>query len=145
LSANAKHDAVLLRGLIVGERAAFETAYHRHNASMIRVASAIMHHRASAEEITQETWIAVLRNIGGFEGRSSLAGWIFTILSNKAKTRARRDGLSVSLDTSVNDDGIDDAFDGRGALAGYARVVERNDTRADCRWAASAGTCERRN
>jgi RNA polymerase sigma-70 factor (ECF subfamily) len=107
-------DARILTGLIAGERAAIETVYLRHNASMIRVASAIMHNRASAEEITQETWIAVLRNIGGFEGRSSLAGWIFTILSNKAKTRAKRDGLSVSLDTSSNDDGLDDAFDGRG-------------------------------
>lgn len=81
---------------------------------MIRVASAILHNRASAEEIAQETWIAALRNIDGFEGRSSLAGWIFTILSNKAKTRAKRDGLSVSLDTSSNDDSLDDAFDGRG-------------------------------
>jgi RNA polymerase sigma-70 factor (ECF subfamily) len=107
-------DARILTGLIAGERAAILTVYLRHNASMIRVASAIMHNRASAEEITQETWIAVLRNIGGFEGRSSLAGWIFTILSNKAKTRAKRDGLSVSLDTSSNDDGLDDAFDGRG-------------------------------
>jgi RNA polymerase sigma-70 factor (ECF subfamily) len=107
-------DARILTGLIAGERAAIETVYLRHNASMIRVASAIMHNRASAEEITQETWIAVLRNIGGFEGRSSLAGWIFTILSNKAKTRAKRDGLSVSLDTSSNDDSLDNAFDGRG-------------------------------
>jgi DNA-directed RNA polymerase specialized sigma24 family protein len=81
---------------------------------MVRVASAILRNRASAEEIAQETWMAVLRKIGGFEGRSSLAGWIFTILTNKAKTRAKRDGRSVSLDTSVNDDSIDDAFDGRG-------------------------------
>ncbi|MCO4849308.1 MAG: sigma-70 family RNA polymerase sigma factor [Yoonia sp.] len=109
-----KTDASLLRGLIAGDRAAFETVYRQHNASMVRVASAILRNRASAEEITQETWIAVLRNIGGFEGRSSLAGWIFTILSNKAKTRVKRDGLSVSLDTSTNDDSMDDAFDGRG-------------------------------
>ena len=109
-----KTDASLLRGLIAGDRAAFETVYRQHNASMVRVASAILRNRASAEEITQETWIAVLRNIGGFEGRSSLAGWIFTILSNKAKTRVKRDGLRVSLDTSTNDDSMDDAFDGRG-------------------------------
>ncbi len=104
----------LLQRLVTGDRSAFEGVYRRHNSSMIRVASAILRNRASAEEIAQETWIAVLRNIGGFEGRSSLAGWIFTILSNKAKTRAKRDGLSVSLDTSENDNGLDDAFDGPG-------------------------------
>ena len=107
-------DALAIQGLISGERSAFEAVYRRHNGSMVRVASAIMHNRASAEEIAQETWMSVLHNIGGFEGRSSLAGWIFKILTNKAKTRAKRDGRSVSLDTSANDESIDDAFDGRG-------------------------------
>ncbi len=114
MPARTEHDAQVLSGLIEGKREAFEIVYRRHNASMVRVASAILRNRASAEEIAQETWIAVLRNIGGFEGRSSLAGWIFTILSNKAKTRAKRDGLSVSLDTSADDSTFDDAFDGRG-------------------------------
>ena len=104
----------LLQRLVAGDRAAFEGVYRRHNGGMVRFATAILRNRASAEEIVQEAWIAVLRNIGGFEGRSSLAGWIFTILANKARTRARRDGLNVSLDTSANDDRFDDAFDGRG-------------------------------
>lgn len=104
----------LLQRLASGDRATFELVYRRHNAGMVRFATAILRNRASAEEIVQETWIAVLSNIGGFEGRSSLAGWIFTIVANKAKTRAKRDGLSVSLDTSANDDTADDAFDGRG-------------------------------
>jgi len=112
--AKTESDAQVLEDLMSGRREAFEAVYRRHNASMIRVASAILRNRASAEEIAQETWISVLRNIGGFEGRSSLAGGIFTILTNKAKTRAKRDGLSVSLDTSSNDDAFDDAFDGRG-------------------------------
>ncbi len=114
MSKHGDNDKLAIQGLIAGERTAFETVYRRHNGSMVRVASAILSNRASAEEIAQETWMAVLRKIGGFEGRSSLAGWIFTILTNKAKTRAKRDGRSVSLDTSVNDDSIDDAFDGRG-------------------------------
>ncbi len=114
MSRNRDNDERAVQGLISGERSAFETVYRRHNESMIRVASAILHNRASAEEVAQETWMAVLRTIGGFEGRSSLAGWIFTILTNKAKTRAKRDGRSVSLNTSENNDSFDDAFDGRG-------------------------------
>ncbi len=108
------NETELLQRLVTGDRAAFEGVYRRHNAGMVRFATVILRNRASAEEVAQETWIAVLRNIGGFEGRSSLAGWIFIILSNKAKTRVKRDGLSVSLDTSVDDDPFDDAFDGRG-------------------------------
>lgn len=111
---HAEDDAEILRGLVAGERDAFENLYRRHNGAMVRVASAILCNHASAEEVAHETWIAVLRNIGGFEGRSSLAGWIFTILSNRARTRAKREGRSVSLDTAENADDFADAFDGRG-------------------------------
>ncbi|WP_417260390.1 RNA polymerase sigma factor [Celeribacter sp.] len=107
-------DEHAVQGLISGDRVAFEAVYRRHNGAMVRVASAILNNRASAEEIAQDTWMTVLRKIDSFEGRSSLAGWIFTILTNKAKTRVKRDGRSVSLDTSDGDDTFDDAFDGRG-------------------------------
>jgi RNA polymerase sigma-70 factor (ECF subfamily) len=107
-------DAETLRGLAAGERVVFETLYRRHNTSMVRVASAILRNHASGEEVAHETWIAVLRNVGKFEGRSSLACWIFTILSNQAKTRVKRDGLSVALDMSDQGQNSDNAFDGRG-------------------------------
>jgi RNA polymerase sigma-70 factor (ECF subfamily) len=51
--------------------------------------------RAIAEEVTQETWVAVLKGIRHFEGRSSLKTWIFSILTNQAKTRSRRESRSV--------------------------------------------------
>ena len=81
---------------------------------MVRFATAILRNPASAEEVAQDSWVSVLRNIGGFEGRSSLAGWIFTILSNKARTRAKRDGRSISFDQDGEVDGLAAAFDGRG-------------------------------
>ena len=80
---------------------------------MVRVAQGICASRAVAEEIAQEAWLSVLQNIARFEGRSSLAGWIFTILINKARTRARVEGRSVSFD-GEQDNTLADAFDGRG-------------------------------
>ncbi len=47
--------------------------------------------RAVAEEVAQETWLAVLEGVDRFEGRSSLKTWIFRILSNRAKTRGERE------------------------------------------------------
>lgn len=107
-------DADLARALAEGDRAVFERLYRRHNAALIGVGTAILHSRASAEEVAQETWLSVLGNIGGFEGRSSLAGWIFTIMANKARTRAARDGRMVSFGEDDGDDGLAAAFDGRG-------------------------------
>jgi RNA polymerase sigma-70 factor (ECF subfamily) len=51
--------------------------------------------RAVAEDVAQEVWLGVVRGIGRFEGRSSLRTWIFRILANQARTRARREARSV--------------------------------------------------
>lgn len=110
----AADDRDLVGGLIAGDRAAFEAVYRRHNGAMLRVATAILHNAASAEEVVQESWLSVLRNVAGFERRSSLAGWIFAILTNAARSRARRDGRMVALDLAEGG-GLDDGgFDARG-------------------------------
>jgi RNA polymerase sigma-70 factor (ECF subfamily) len=59
---------------------------------------------AIAEDLAQETWLAVLQGLSRFEGRSSLKTWIFTILTNKAKTRSQRENRSFvfsDLENSV--------------------------------------------
>jgi RNA polymerase sigma-70 factor, ECF subfamily len=62
---------------------------------MIRVAMAYVPSRAAAEEAVQEAWIAVLRGIDGFEGRSSLKTWIFRILTNVAMRSGARERRSM--------------------------------------------------
>ncbi len=107
-------EGVLIGQLVAGERAAFEVLYRRHTPALIRVASGIVQSRAVAEEVAQDTWVAVLQSIAGFEGRSSLASWIYAILINKARSRATRDGRMVSFDAGGEDDNLAAAFDGRG-------------------------------
>ena len=63
--------------------------------------------RAIAEEAVQETWVAVIRGIDRFEGRSSLKTWIFRILTNvamKGGTRERR-SLPFSALAATEDEG----------------------------------------
>jgi len=114
MSTARAEETTLVQLLAAGERTAFEQVYRKHNSSLIRVAVGIVRSRATAEEVAQETWIAVLKNICGFEGRSSLASWIFSILINKARSRAKRDGRMVSFDGTGEDDNLAAAFDGRG-------------------------------
>ena len=45
----------------------------------------------------QETWLAVIDGLGGFEQRSSLKTWIFAIMANKARRRASKDARTVNL------------------------------------------------
>jgi RNA polymerase sigma-70 factor, ECF subfamily len=67
----------------------------RYSRALIRVAMAYVPSRAAAEEVVQETWIAVMRGIDGFEGRSSLKTWIFRILANVAMRSGARERRSV--------------------------------------------------
>src|SRR6185295_10105904 len=62
--------------------------------------------RAVAEEVVQETWLAVLNGIDRFEGRSSLKTWLFRILVNQAKTRGAREARSVPF-SALEGDGDD--------------------------------------
>jgi RNA polymerase sigma-70 factor (ECF subfamily) len=50
--------------------------------------------------VVQETWIAVLKGIEKFEGRSSLKTWIFSILVNRARTIGAREGKYIPTDWS---------------------------------------------
>jgi len=107
-------DAALLARLVDGDEAAFDQLFRRHNAAMIRFCMGIVQARHLAEEVVQDTWVAVLGRIDLFEGRSSLVSWIYTILINKARTRARREGRTVFFDDHGDGDALADAFDGRG-------------------------------
>ena len=62
---------------------------------MLRLSMVYVKAWAVAEEVVQETWMAILEGLGRFEGRSSLKTWMFRILTNRAKTRAQREGRSI--------------------------------------------------
>ena len=55
--------------------------------------------RDVAEEVAQETWIAVVKGLARFEGRSSLGTWIFRIGTYKARTRGQRERRTIPLST----------------------------------------------
>jgi RNA polymerase sigma-70 factor, ECF subfamily len=93
--AAAHDDSELVAGLRAGDERAIAALVDRHSAAMLRVAQAYVPSRAVAEEVVQETWIAVMRGIDGFEGRSSLKTWIFRILTNAALRGGSRERRSV--------------------------------------------------
>ena len=100
-------EQALVAALRRGEEAAFVELVARHGASLLRLARTFVRDRAVAEEVVQETWLAVLNGIDRFEGRSSLKTWIFQILSNRAKTRAVRERRSAPF-SALAGDGEDD-------------------------------------
>jgi RNA polymerase sigma-70 factor, ECF subfamily len=94
----------MTRGVLAGDRAQFTALVKRHHGALLRLARAICPSRAVADEVVQETWLAVLDGLAGFEGRSSLKTWIFRILVNRARTRATRERRSIPLSALAADD-----------------------------------------
>ena len=85
----------IVEALRAGDERVFEQLVRMYQGMLLRVAQMYVSSRAVAEEVVQETWLAVLNGIDRFEGRSSLKTWIFRILANRAKTRAQREGRTI--------------------------------------------------
>ncbi|MFT7624899.1 MAG: RNA polymerase sigma-70 factor (ECF subfamily) [Myxococcota bacterium] len=111
-------DRALVEALLKRDERVFKTLTTTLYRSMLRVAQLYCPSEAVAQEVVQETWLAVLQGLPRFAFRSSLKTWIFRILANRARTRGTRERRSVSLDALLGDDnssGIDPSrFDRRG-------------------------------
>ena len=84
-------DAEVVAALRARDEAAFVALVRAHHALLHRTAMTYVSSRAVAEEVVQETWLAVLAGLERFEGRSSLRTWIFHIAANIARTRGARE------------------------------------------------------
>jgi RNA polymerase sigma-70 factor (ECF subfamily) len=102
-------DADLVERLRAGDESAFVELLKRYQLRLLRLAQATVGSRAVAEEVTQDTWLAVMRGIEHFEGRSSFKSWLFKILINRARTAAGREQRA-----GRPDEGIEDRFDAAG-------------------------------
>ena len=91
----AADEAQLVAALRAGDEETFARIVDEWSGSMLRVAQIYVSSRAVAEEVVQETWLAVVRGLSQFEGRSMLRTWVFRILTNAAKTRAQREGRTI--------------------------------------------------
>ena len=112
-SAAVSDEGELVVRLREGDEAAFVSLVAMYQTRLLRLAASVVGSRSVAEEVVQDTWLAVVRGIDRFEGRSSFKTWLFHILLNRARTTAGREHRSALLP----DGELDDRFDGTGAWA----------------------------
>jgi RNA polymerase sigma-70 factor, ECF subfamily len=93
----AAAEAELVEKLREGDEAAFVALAGRHQAAMLRLAAAFVPSTAVAEEVVQDTWMAVLRGLDGFAGRSSFKTWLLHILVNRAKSAGMGEARSLPI------------------------------------------------
>ncbi|SDH10608.1 RNA polymerase sigma factor [Nonomuraea jiangxiensis] len=98
-------DDVVVTALRAGDEAMFATLLDTWSGGMLRVARSYVSTDHSAEEVVQDTWLAVIGGIDGFEGRSSVKTWVYRILVNTAKKRGVRESRTLPW-SAFEQDGV---------------------------------------
>jgi RNA polymerase sigma-70 factor (ECF subfamily) len=85
----------MVHRLRLGEEAAFVMLLDAWTPGMLRLARTLVATDASAAEVLQDTWLAVIRGIDRFQGRSSLRTWAYRILVNTARRRGQQEARVI--------------------------------------------------
>ena len=107
-----KAEDTLFARLKRGDERAFDELANQHHSALIRMAMGYVADREVAEEVVQDTWMAVINSLNRFEGRSSLRTWVCGILIHKAKDRGVREKRHTTFSAFESyDDDNDEAVD----------------------------------
>jgi RNA polymerase sigma-70 factor (ECF subfamily) len=94
-------DERTVAALRAGDEHVFRDLFARTYPMLKRVARSYVASDAVAEEIVQDTWLAIVTGIDRFEGRSALGTWIFSILTNQAKSHSAREKRAAPFSSIV--------------------------------------------
>jgi RNA polymerase sigma-70 factor, ECF subfamily len=103
-AAAAAEDRRLVQGLREGDETVYAELVRRWHPAMLRVARMYVRDGAVAEEVVQETWLAVLQGIDRFEARSSLKTWVFRILTKRTVPFSALGGEADAGEPAVPED-----------------------------------------
>lgn len=102
-------DGALVDAARRGDRAALEALLVRHQDRIYRFGLKMCHDPHEAEDVVQDTMMAMARSIGDFRGASSLTTWLYAIARSFCLKRRRKSKFAPareeSLDGAVNQDG----------------------------------------
>lgn len=97
-------DELLVKSIAARDAQAFAYLLDRYDKQFVRLARQYVPSDAVAEEVVQETWLAVIQGIDRFEQRSSLKTWMFRILLNTARTHGVKENRSEPWAFTLEDD-----------------------------------------
>jgi RNA polymerase sigma-70 factor (ECF subfamily) len=94
-------DEQLLERMVAGDEQAFIALFRRRRGEVYRFALHMTGSGATAEDVTQEVFIAVIRDAGRYDpARATVTAWLCGITRNLVRRRLERDRVMVPLDDS---------------------------------------------
>jgi RNA polymerase sigma-70 factor (ECF subfamily) len=104
-------DTPLVERLRTGDADAFAEIVRAWSPMMLYVARKYVSTDASAQEVVQEAWLAMIQGLDKFAGRSSLRTWMLAILGNIGRSRGVREARTVPLSSLGPDEDDTPAVD----------------------------------
>src|SRR5215510_4762913 len=116
-------DTELLRLMLAGDEQAFTTLYRRHKGHIYRFALLMSGQTSIAEEVTQEVFLALLRNGSRYDpARGSLTSYLYGAARNQVLLLMEKERLYVQL--------VEESDDGEAVP--IAQLISRDDPLGDC-------------
>ncbi len=102
-----RSDREAIARVLGGDHAAFELLVRRHNQRMFRAARAITRSDVDAEDVLQQAWLGVFRNLAQFRGDATFATWATRIAVNEAFAVARKQPVIAEVVETASDVALD--------------------------------------
>ena len=96
-------DEELARLAADGDAAAFDEIYSRHRGFVYSVAVRMTGNQADAEDLTQESFVSVLRKVGSFRGEAAFTTWLYRLVRNQVKMHFRYRSSRPEVQTNDGD------------------------------------------
>jgi len=96
-------DHEIIARVVAGDHAAFEILVRRNNQRLFRAARAITRSDADAEDVLQQAWLSVFRNLSQFRGDASFATWATRIAVREAIALTRKRPIVADMIETASD------------------------------------------
>lgn len=107
-----RDDIHIIREVLSGKSEQFEHILNRYGGQIFNLIAHIVPCKEDAEELTQDVFIKVFRQLSSFKEESSFSTWIYRIATNTAISAARkRKHDTLHLDDAVYKDIPDEIID----------------------------------
>lgn len=104
-------DPEIVAHVLAGERAEFEMLVRRHNQRLFRAARAITRSDTEAEDVLQQAWLDIYRNLAQFRGDAQFSTWATRITVNAAIAHARKRPVIAEVIDTPGGESPDDAVE----------------------------------
>jgi len=105
-TARTHSDARLVEQCRNGDDSAFDELVRRYKDRVFNVVCRFLGNREDALDVVQEVFVRAYRSIGGFQGRSKVYTWLYSIAANLARNRLR-DQSRKGRDCAVSLEGLE--------------------------------------